>query len=179
RLMAEGIGFGGEGDLIAAAGTWLLNQLGAPATFSEIFTIDFQGNGLIMSHMGEANTAMARRDRKIPLVARPNGIARIRERQLVLVVSLEPGPATLCCLTLGPAGRWRFITSRVKITDFGPLASLVTPHFRLQVDGDVRDWLTAYAKAGGAHHSALCFGDATTRIRLVAEWLDADYFEIG
>ena len=27
--------------------------------------------------------------------------------------------------------------------------------------GDVRDWLTAYAKAGGPHHNAVCFGDAT------------------
>ena len=41
RLMADGVGFAGEGDLIGAAGTWLLNWLCPPASFSEIFTIDF------------------------------------------------------------------------------------------------------------------------------------------
>ncbi len=179
RLMAEGIGLAGEGDLIGSAGTWLLNQLGPPATFSEIFTIDFGGNALLMSHMGEANAAMARADCKIPLVARQEGIVPTRRRQLALVVSLEPGPATLCCLTLGRGDRWRLISSRVEIADFGPLPSLTVPHFKLRpAQGDVRDWLTAYAKAGGAHHNAVCFGDATVRIRSAAAFLDADYIEV-
>jgi L-arabinose isomerase len=179
RLMAEGIGFGGEGDLIGAAGTWLLNQLQPPATFSEIFTVDYQNNAVLMSHMGEANTAMARRDDKIPLMVRPNGLVRIGGRQMSLVVSLQPGPATLCCLTLGRAARWRFVTSRVEIEDFGPLPSLSVPHFKLRIlQDDVRDWLTDYAKAIGAHHNALCFGDATARIRAAAGLLDADYCEV-
>ena len=105
RLMAEGIGFGGEGDLIAAAATTFFNWLQPPASFTEIFTIDFAGESLFLSHMGEANTAMARRDRKIPLVARPAPITRTRGRQLALVTSFEPGPATFAALTLGAAGQ--------------------------------------------------------------------------
>lgn len=178
RLMAEGIGFGGEGDLIGATGTWLLGQVRPPAAFSEIFTTDFAGNALFMSHMGECNPAMARTDRKIPLVARPKPIARIRGRQLALAVSLQPGPSTLCALTLGPRGRWRLVASRVEVDDFGPLPSMAVPHFKLRVTSDVRDWLTAYAKAGGPHHNALCFGDATARLQLVARMLDADYCEV-
>ncbi len=178
RLMAEGVGFGGEGDLIGATGTWLLNQLHTPATFSEIFTTDFQGNGVLMSHMGEANSAMARTDCKVPLVARPAGLTPIPGQQLALAVSLRPGPATLCCLTLGPAGRWRLITSRVEVVDFGPVPAMPFPHFRVRMPGDIRDWLTAYAKAGGAHHNAMCFDDATGRIQSAAAMLDADYFEI-
>lgn len=86
RLMARGIGFGGEGDLIAAAGTMMLNCLRAPASFSEIFTIDFAGNGVLMSHMGEANVAMARTDRKARLIVR-SPIVRIRDRQLTLATA--------------------------------------------------------------------------------------------
>ena len=58
-----------------------------------------------MSHMGEANVAMARTDRKVPLVARPAPITRTRGRQLALVTSFEPGPATLwpCCRGPAPA----------------------------------------------------------------------------
>ena len=179
RLMAEGIGFGGEGDLIGATGTWLLGQVQSPATFSEIFTTDFAGNGLFMSHMGECNPAMARTDRKVPMEARPKPIARIRGRQLALIVGLQPGPVTLSALTLGPAGRWRLVVSCLDVVDFGPIPSMAVPHFKLQVaNGDVRDWLTAYAKAGGPHHNALCFGDARARLQQVARLLDADYCEV-
>ena len=179
RLMAEGVGFAGEGDLVGAAGTYLLNRLMPPASFSEVFTIDFESGGLFMSHMGEANVAMARTDRKVPLVARPTPITRTRGRQLALVTSFQPGPATLCALVRGPNGRWRLIASRMEIDDFGPLASMAVPHFKLRpAQGDVRDWLTAYAKAGGPHHNAVCFGDATRRIRAAAELLDADCCEV-
>jgi len=178
RLMADGIGFGGEGDLIAAAGTAFLHWLQPPASFTEIFTIDFAGNAVLASHMGEANVAMARRGRKVPLVARSSPITRTRQRQLALVTSFEPGPATFCALTLGPGGRWRFVVSPVTIADFGPLPALQVPHSKLLPSGDVRDFLTAYAKAGGPHHAALCFGDARPRLRLAARMLGADYCEV-
>jgi L-arabinose isomerase len=178
RMMADGFGFAGEGDLVGAAGTWLLNRLCPPASFSEIFTIDFAGNGVLLSHMGEANTAMARKDRKIPLVARPVPITRTRGRQLALVNSFEPGPATLCALALGPKNRWRLIVGSLDITDFGPLATLPVPHCKARCRDDIRSWLTAYATAGGPHHHALCFGDARARLKIVANLLDADYCEV-
>jgi L-arabinose isomerase len=179
RLMAEGIGFGGEGDLIGAAGTALLNWLNPPATFSEVFTIDFTGNALFMSHMGEANVAMARRDRRVPLVARPTPITRTRARQLALVTSLEPGPATLVALTLGPAQCWRVLAAPVSVEDYGPLPDFCVPHFKLRTPKDVRQFLTEYANAGGPHHNAVCFGDARRRLSFAARLLGAEYREFG
>jgi L-arabinose isomerase len=178
RLMADGIGFGGEGDLIAAAGTAFFNWLNPPASFSEIFTIDYPGNSLFMSHMGEANVAMARRDALTPLVARATPITRTRDRQLALVTSFEPGPATLMALTLGPGQRWRIIAAAVEIADFGPLPALCVPHFKIKLPGDVNVFLTAYAEAGGPHHNAVSFGDARPRLKIAAKMLDADYIEI-
>lgn len=179
RLMADGVGFGGEGDLIAAAGTSLLNWLAPPASFTEIFTIDFAGNSVFLSHMGEANVAMARKDQKISLVARSSPITRTRKGQLSLVTTFEPGPATLMALTLGPLNRWRIIASSMNILDFGPLATLEAPHCKMSPSaGDVRDLLTAYAMAGGPHHSAVCFGDARGRLKHAARMLDADYCEV-
>ncbi|MCR4411121.1 MAG: hypothetical protein NUV77_01700 [Thermoguttaceae bacterium] len=178
RLMADGVGFAGEGDLVGALGTWLLGRLQGPASFSEIFTIDFAGNALFMSHMGEVNVGMARRDRKVALVARKQPITRTRARQLVLAASLQPGPATLCALAQGPERRWRLVAGRVRIDDFGPLVRLGVPHFKLAVDRDVREWLSAYAKAGGPHHHAVCFGDAMPRLRATARLLDADFCEV-
>jgi L-arabinose isomerase len=179
RLMAEGIGFAGEGDLMGAIGVWLLGRLQPPATFSEVFTIDFAGNAMFMSHMGEANVAMARTDRRVPLVARPQPITRTRGRQLALLTSLQPGPATWFALCRGANQRWRLLAGRMEIEDYGPLDGMCVPHFKLRaVQGDVRELLTEYALAGGPHHNAVCFGDATGRIRAAARLLGADYREL-
>ncbi len=178
RLLAEGTGFGGEGDLIAAAGTALLGWLQPPATFAEMFTIDFAGNAVLFSHMGEANVEMARPDRPVPLRARPTPITRTRDRQLCLAVSLAPGPATLCALTLGPAQRWRLVVSLMDILDYGPLPALEAPHWKMSPGGDMRDFLTGYARAGGPHHCAVCFGDARARLRRLAAAIGAEYVEI-
>jgi len=179
RLMAEGIGFGGEGDVIAAAATSLFNWLQPPATFSEIFTIDFAGEALFFSHMGEANVAMARRGHKVPLVARSAPITRTRDRQLALVTSFEPGPATLAALTQGPGGKWRLVVSSMRIEIFGPLPNFCVPHFKLRPSGgDVRRFLTDYAMAGGPHHNGVIRGDARRRLRFAAGLLGADYVEV-
>jgi L-arabinose isomerase len=178
RFMADGVGFAGEGDLVGAAGTWFLNRLCSPATFNEIFTIDFGGNALFVSHMGEANVAMARKGRKVPLVARSSPIARTRSRQLALVTTFEPGPATLCALAIGPRQRWRLIASPMQIAEYGPIAGLEVPHGKIIPSTDVRQWLTAYAQAGGPHHNAICFGDARARLKVAARLLGADYCEV-
>ena len=178
RMMADGIGFAGEGDMVGAAGTWFLNRLCPPASFSEMFAIDFVDNSVLLSHMGEANVAMARSDRKIPLVAHTSPITRTRGRQLSLVNSFEPGPATLCAMALGPNGRWRLIVSRMEIQDFGPLPTLAVPHCKITNHHDVRQWLTDYAMAGGPHHHAICLGDARSRLKIAASLLDADYCEV-
>jgi len=44
--------------------------------------------------------------------------------------------------------------------------------------GNVRDFLTAYAQAGGPHHCAVCFGDARAKLKAAAAMLDADYREV-
>jgi len=72
------------------------------------------------------------------------------------------------------------VASRVEIDDYGPLSDMPVPHFKLRpAQGDVRDLLTAYAKAGGPHHNAVCFGDATPQIRAAAKLLGADYCEVS
>lgn len=178
RLMAEGIGFGGEGDLVAAAATAFLHGLNPPASFSEIFTIDFAGNSLFMSHMGEASVAMARKDGRAALVARPTPITRTRDRQLVLVTSFEPGPATFMALTQIQDRRWRLIVSAVQIEDYGPLKEMCVPYFKMKPACLVTDFLTRYAQVGGPHHNAICFGDARRKLKLAAQILGLDYCEI-
>jgi L-arabinose isomerase len=178
RLMAEGIGFAGEGDAIGAAGAFLLDALQPPATFAEMFSVDFAGNAVLLSHMGEANLAVARRDRRPALVARPAPIVPTRRRQIAPAFAFEPGRATWCALALGPAGRWRLVVAPVEILDFGPLPQLFSPHAKMAPAGGVREFLSAYNRAGGPHHGALAFGDARPRLRLAAAMTGCDYLEV-
>lgn len=178
RLMEEGVGFGGEGDVIAAAFTTVLNRMCRPAGFSEIFTIDFAHNSLLLAHMGEANPAMARKAHPIRLRSRGE-IVKVREGQLVLTFNYQPGPVTLACLTLGPGQRWRLIASLMEFPDTPPFSDAETPQALIRPRGDVRAWLTDYARAGGPHHLAVAHGDARGLIRALAGWLDADYTEIA
>jgi L-arabinose isomerase len=178
RLLADGIGFGGEGDLIAAAHSALAGWLHPPASFSEMFTIDFGGNAVLLSHMGEANVAMARKDKRVRMVRRPGPIVPTRASQLALATAFEPGPATLTALTLTAGSRWRIIASPVTIEDFGPLPQLAVPHSKIRPAGNVSEFLTAYANAGGPHHLAICFGDARAKLALAAGYLGADYVEV-
>jgi L-arabinose isomerase len=70
------------------------------------------------------------------------------------------------------------IVSPVTIEDFGPLPSLCVPHFKINPQNDVRQFLTDYANAGGPHHNMVCFGDARRRLRLAAGLIGAEYVEI-
>lgn len=178
RLLADGVGFGGEGDLISAAHSAMVNRLCPPASFSEIFTIDFAGNAALLSHMGEANAAMAAPDKKVELIRNPNPIVPIKSSQLVLRVAFEKGPATLTALTLGADQEWRIIAAPVTIEPFGPSTKVAVPHTKIRPEGDIRDFLTAYASVGGPHHLAICFGDACRRLETVSRFIDADYVEI-
>ena len=192
RLLADGVGFGGEGDLISAAGSAMLEWLSGPASFSEMFTIDFEGSAVLLSHMGEANVAMHRSDARPRLVRREKSLVPIRGNQLALAVSFEPGEGTLAALTLGPCPRgggsarggsgdgprWRIVYAPVHIEDFPPLEDLAVPHTKISPLGDVREFLTDYALAGGPHHLAVCFGDAGDRLDILSRMIDAEFYEV-
>ncbi|MBQ6158940.1 MAG: hypothetical protein IJJ20_08035 [Thermoguttaceae bacterium] len=180
RMMGEGVGFGGEGDVVSTMGSWIFQQLTGAATFSEIFTTDYGGEALFFSHMGEMNAAMARRDRKIPLVARPEPITRTRDRQLALLTSLEPGEATFCALVIdyNASDNYKIIMAHGEIEDFGPLPQLCVPHFKFRPDAPVRGFLSRYVELGGPHHNAVCFGDAAAKLQAFADAAGLDIEEI-
>jgi L-arabinose isomerase len=95
-----------------------------------------------------------------------------------LATAFEPGDATLMALTIAAEQRWRIISSAITIEDFGPLEQLAVPHTKARFRGDVRAFLTEYAKAGGPHHLAICFGDARRRLGMLADLMDAGYYEV-
>jgi L-arabinose isomerase len=60
KLLADGYGFGGEGDVTSAAAVSLVHALTGAANFTEMFTMDFAQNSILMMHMGEGNWKMSK-----------------------------------------------------------------------------------------------------------------------
>jgi L-arabinose isomerase len=173
KLLAEGYGFGGEGDVTSAAAVCMMQKLVGAANFTEMFTMDFAHNAVLMMHMGEGNWRMARRDEPVHVLSNSlEAIMDVRTSPVLLAFSLEPGEATLVSLTTGAGGKLKFVTTEGRVLDFPYLADLARPHYKFKPDGDLCDFLTRFSNEGGSHHQALAYGRWTNTVEKIATIMD-------
>jgi L-arabinose isomerase len=159
KLLGEGFGFGGEGDVTSAAAVCMMQRLASEANFTEMFTMDFAGNAILMMHMGEGNWRLARHDEPVRVVRTSlEEIMSVPVAPLLLAFGLEPGEATLVSLTTVDRGRLRLVVAEGEVADFPYLPALQRPHFKFRPDGELCDFLTRFSEAGGSHHQALAYG---------------------
>ena len=158
KLLGEGYGYGGEGDVTSAAAVAMMQELSGAANFTEMFTMDFAGNAVLMSHMGESNWKLARKDTPIRMVRSTLGLVDLRVKPLVLVFSLKPGDVTLLSLTTSVDGKLKMIVTEGEVVDFPPIRGLSTPHYKFTPRGELSDFLTRFSMEGGSHHQALAYG---------------------
>jgi len=157
-LMSEGFGYAGEGDWVTAAFVYAMQQTFDIASFSEIFSVGYADNRLILKHWGEGNSAMARQKPKLA----SSGFTDVNKTEFAIVdFEFEPGQITLLNLNSTPDGCGQIITITGEITkDNLPKAS--GPRAVLKPDcQDVRKLLTDYAYNGGSHHLALVKDNGT------------------
>ncbi len=167
KLLADGLGYAGEGDVLRAAQMALLRTLAGAANFTEIYTIDYRRNRLLMTHMQECNPALARRDRKIRLVKKDFWAPGIQP-YAGMWFTLEPGPVTLTALTAGPGNILQYVTYETEIADIEPLPGLDIPHWMVQLDEPAGAFLNRYGLAGGPHHLIALPGRHSARILKLA-----------
>ncbi len=154
-LMSEGLGYAGEGDWVTAVLVRGMQQGFGVASFSEIFSIGYADNRLLLKHWGEGNFAMAR--------ARPQLLAstftdRHAVEFAIVDFEFEPGPATLINLNSTAGGKGQLVSISGRITE-DRLPKIDGPRAVFRPDcEDVRSLLTEYAYAGGSHHLALVRG---------------------
>ena len=178
KLIAEGLGYAGEGDVVTAAAMAELRQLAGVANFTEMFTIDYQQNHLLMTHMQECNPALARRDSKIKL-ARKDFWANGVEPYVGMWFTLEPGDVTLLCVTSDESGDFKFIVKEAEILDRPPFEKLDIPHWTLALmDVGVEDFLTSYGRAGGSHHLCAAPGKLADNLEKLAKLHKFEYIRL-
>jgi len=167
KLMAEGLGYAGEGDALTAAFMAQLRQLAGAATFAEMYTADYAARRIVMTHMQECNPALARRDRRIRLVPKTFWAPGMQP-YVGMHFTLEPGPVTFAVLAVGAGGALRVLGYETNICDRAPFAGLDIPHWVVQLDEPAGEFLTRYSLAGGPHHLAAAPGRHAAALRKLA-----------
>jgi L-arabinose isomerase len=165
KLMAEGIGYAAEGDVSAAAGSVILNALCGCATLSEIFTMDFESEAFVMSHMAEVNIGMARQDQPIRIVAKDfSWASKAAMSPLTPAVSLQPGTATLLSIVSRGDGTFRYVAIEGQIDNFKHLGKIDSPVFKFKPNCPLAECLKRYSMVGGTHHQSLTYGKRAKEI---------------
>jgi len=155
-LMNEGLGYAGEGDWVTAGFIYAMQQAFGVASFSEIFSVGYDDNRLVLKHWGEGNFALARLKPKLSL-------SEFNDKQPIkfAVVDFEfaPGEATLANFNSTPDGTGQIISIVGSVTE-DSLPKADGPRAVFKPNGeDVRKILTDFTYKGGSHHLALISGN--------------------
>lgn len=154
KLMAQGVGYAGEGDTLTAALVAALAAAFPQTSFTEMFCPDWQGGTIYLSHMGEVNYELL------------SGKPRLLEMEYRFSDAENPVFA---------AGRFR--AGKIVFVNLAPMVSgfrlVVAPATMVDAGGkdrmekSVRGWfrpeiavpefLAQYSRVGGTHHLAVSY----------------------
>ena len=163
RLMAEGYGFGAEGDWKSAAlfrTLWFMTQgMEGGCSFLEDYTLNFDGNrsAILQAHMLEVSPLIAENKPKLEVHFLGIGIRKAQTARLVF--TSKPGNGlTATVIDLGT--RFRLIVNGVECIKSKPLPKLPVASALWIPMPDFETGAAAWILAGGTHHS--CFSYAVT-----------------
>jgi len=155
KLMAKGIGYGGEGDLLTACLVSALASVFPETSFTEMFCPDWERGTIYLSHMGEFNWSLAEGK---PLLLEMDYRWSDVQNPVYLAGRFKPGSFTLVNLAPMREG-YRLIASP---------AQMLPVEGQDRMERSVRGWfrpalpaaefLAAYSRLGGTHHLALSYG---------------------
>ena len=173
RLMAEGYGFGAEGDWKTAAlyrTMWFMGQ-GLPrgCSFLEDYTLNFDGknSAILQAHMLEVCPLIA--EHKPKLEVHPLGIGG-KNDPARLVFTSKQGPGVAATI-VDMGNRFRLIVNEVECIKSKELPKLPVASALWIPQPDFATGAAAWILAGGTHHTSFSY-DLTT------EYLE-DYADIA
>ncbi|MEN0083434.1 MAG: L-arabinose isomerase [Leifsonia sp.] len=158
RLMAEGYGFGAEGDWKTAILVRAANVMGAGlpggASLMEDYTYDLTpGDERILgAHMLEVSPSLT--SARPTLEVHPLGIGG-KDDPVRLVFSADPGPAVVVALS-DVRDRFRLVANMVEVVEpTAPLPKLPVGRAVWRPAPDFTTSATAWLEAGAAHHTVM------------------------
>ena len=176
-LMADGYGYAAEGDTNTATLMCAAQTMIGEAHFSEMYAMDWELDSVLISHMGEGNWKLARKDRPIRLIDRPLGIGRL-DNPPTPVFSAEPGVATTAALVPLEGEFYRLVVGRGEVLDTPELPNVEMHYFHFRPERGMETFMDDWLRNGAPHHFVTNLGEHSGRWRRLAELLDLEYEEI-
>ncbi|MDO4570842.1 MAG: L-arabinose isomerase [Planctomycetia bacterium] len=159
RLMAEGIGFGAEGDWKTAALTRLFSVMGfgleGGSSFLEDYVLHFKGEGAILqAHMLEVSPSITRERPRLEV--HPLGIGGKADPARLVFSAHEGTGVAATIVDLGD--RFRMIAAKVQCLALeADLPKLPVARAFWKPEPNLAIGAAAWMLAGGTHHSAFSF----------------------
>lgn len=155
KMLARGLGYAGEGDVLTAAFVGALRGVYPNTTFTEMFCPDWKEDVILLNHMGEVNLNLAQWKpvlRSVPFNYNACGTTA------AAYTCLRPGKAVFA--NLAPMGEGYTLTvTPVEMLGVG----LEFGAYRHSIQGWMKpvkplpDFLKEFSMAGGTHHSVLVY----------------------
>ena len=176
-LLAKGYGYSAEGDTNVLLLTAIGHMLIGDPHFTEMYSLDFGKDAAMLSHMGEGNWKVARKDRGVTLIDRPLDIGDLKNPPTPKF-NVEPGVATLCSLVSVVGEQYRLVVSKGTILDTEELPDVPMNHAFFKPDTGIKAAMTKWLQNGGTHHEVLFLGDWRSRLEALCRILDVEYVEV-
>jgi L-arabinose isomerase len=173
KLMAEGCGYGGEGDVACAATMAMMIRLSGAAHFFEGWAMDFENESIIFTHMGEGNYRLSHPDRPVRLVRYPWPM-KVPKPPVNLVYDFRPGEATVVNLTTTCGGKLKFTVTEGCVLDFTSVRDVPMPQGEFKPDLPLQEFLRRSFETGASHHSALVYGRCADKVIKIASLLGVE-----
>ena len=155
KMLARGLGYAGEGDVLTAGLVGALRGIYPNTTFVEMFCPDWKEDVILLNHMGEANLNLAQWK---PVLADVPFTYNSCGDTAAAYMCMRPGKAVY--LNLAPMGdSFTLILTEVKLLNLG----LEFGAYRNAIQGwmkpikPVKNFLKEYSLLGGTHHSAMVY----------------------
>jgi len=132
---------------------------------------------MLMSHMGEGNWKIARKDEPIRLANRELGIGGLNNPPTP-VFRAEPGLATIVSLVHLTGEEFRLVTAQGEILDSREYPSIEMPYFHYRPDSGLQACNDGWLKAGGTHHQTLLSGDQRQKWQMLCRMLGVEYVKV-
>jgi len=182
RLMADGYGFGAEGDWKTAALVRAMKVMGAGlnggTSFMEDYTYHFshEGDKVLGAHMLEICPTIA--SEKPTLEIHPLGIGG-KEDPVRLVFDASPGPA-INASVVDMGNRFRVIVNTVEaVSVLEPLPKLPVARALWTPQPNLKVAAAAWILAGGAHHTGFSLALTAEHMEDFADMAGIEFVLIG
>ena len=183
HLMAQGYGYGGEGDWKVAAMTAVMKAMGENGNGASGFMEDYnyhlvEGSECSLgAHMLEVCPSLAAGRPRIE--THPLGIGMNEKDPARLVFEGKEGDAVVATL-IDMGGRLRLIVQDIHcVKPIMPMPNLPVARVMWQAKPDLTTGVECWITAGGAHHTVLSYDVTAQMLHDWAQIMEVEYVHIG